>query len=186
MNHYDQARHLDTAEVAALLRKALKAKFPSCKFSVRTARYAGGSSVDVGWIDGPTWKEVKEITDGFNSQAFDPMIDLAYSTYQWLLPDGTMTLAYSPGTYDNGGSNPPIDIPKPHPKAELVSSYCHVNAQRALSPAHIKRALETALNYWGDLQPIEWQETQWGGRLYTADYRTQEKVMEIANNTRGI
>ena len=40
-------------DTAKLIRATLKAKFPGIKFSVRSSRYAGGSSIDVRWNDGP-------------------------------------------------------------------------------------------------------------------------------------
>lgn len=52
----------DVKQAAKDVRKVLKAKYPKTKFSVRAKRYAGGSSVDIEWTDGPTEKEVDEDT----------------------------------------------------------------------------------------------------------------------------
>lgn len=70
------ARHIDTAECAKLIRQALKAAFPLTKFSVRLSRYAGGSSIDVKWIDGPTRDEVSRVAGKYKGADFDGMIDL--------------------------------------------------------------------------------------------------------------
>jgi len=52
----------DAKESAQKVRKVLKAKYPKTKFSVCSKHFAGGSSVDVRWTDGPTEKEVEEAT----------------------------------------------------------------------------------------------------------------------------
>lgn len=67
---------VDAADVAKIVRKALKAAFPGVKFSVRTDKYAGGSSVDVDWQDGPTIKQVDALVQRFAGATFDGMIDL--------------------------------------------------------------------------------------------------------------
>ena len=52
----------DTTESAKEVRKVLKATYPGVKFSVRVKRFAGGSSVDIIWTDGPTGCEVADLT----------------------------------------------------------------------------------------------------------------------------
>ena len=69
-------RSISAADTAKLVRKALKALWPAVKFSVRTSTYSGGASIDVGWTDGPTPKEVEAITSRFEGASFDGMIDL--------------------------------------------------------------------------------------------------------------
>lgn len=58
------------------VRTELKAAFPGVKFSVRTSRFAGGDSLDVEWIDGPTTKQVDIIVNKYSAGSFDGMIDL--------------------------------------------------------------------------------------------------------------
>lgn len=70
------ARRLDTVEVAKEIRKVLKAEFPGQKFSVRSSRYSGGSSIDVNWTDGPTTKQVDAVVKRFQGADFNGMIDL--------------------------------------------------------------------------------------------------------------
>ena len=67
--------YLDVTEVAKLARKALKETFPGVKFSVRCSKYAGGSSMQIGWTDGPTDDQVKGVSGKFNGSYFDGMID---------------------------------------------------------------------------------------------------------------
>ena len=49
----EHATSLSCAEVAKLLRAALKETFPGVTFSIRSRTYAGGASIDVTWRDGP-------------------------------------------------------------------------------------------------------------------------------------
>lgn len=70
-----QARSLTVTETAKLLRRALKARFRDVKFSVRSDSYAGGASIDVKWIDGPTEREVEQITDLYQGASFDGQTD---------------------------------------------------------------------------------------------------------------
>ncbi len=72
---------VDVADTAKLIRTALREAFPTVKFSVRSSRYAGGSSIRVGWTDGPTEKQVGAITSRFQGASFDGMIDLKSSVY---------------------------------------------------------------------------------------------------------
>lgn len=72
-------RRIDTADVAKLIRQDLKAVFGSAvKFSVRTSRYSGGSSIDVSWTDGPTQRMVERIVKGYAGGGFDGMTDYKY------------------------------------------------------------------------------------------------------------
>lgn len=75
----ESARTIETPDVAKLIRKQLKAKFPDVTFSVRSRSYAGGSSIDISYTDGPTCAEVTEITRQYSSKRFDGMQDLSYS-----------------------------------------------------------------------------------------------------------
>jgi len=69
-------KSLSCAETAKLVRGALKAAFPGQKFSVRSSTYAGGASIRVSWIDGPTQPEVDAVVKQFEGATFDGMIDL--------------------------------------------------------------------------------------------------------------
>ena len=113
-----KARYIDAAEAARLVRKALKREFgKSVKFYVRTSKYSGGASINVRWMDGPTEAEVNAVVSAYKGGGFDGMIDLAYSKYSWLMPDGTAEMARSSGS----GYSGEYDYPKPHPDAELVN-----------------------------------------------------------------
>lgn len=63
-----------TADIAKNIRADLKKHFTGVKFSV-TKRYH--SSISVKWIDGPTSKQVEEITGKYQCGTFDGMTDCA-------------------------------------------------------------------------------------------------------------
>jgi Large polyvalent protein associated domain 29 len=82
----EHATSLSCAETAKLLRAALKEVFATTKFSVRSDNYAGGASIDVRWVDGPTSKDVQRICKQFDGADFDGMQDL--KTYKTQLVNG--------------------------------------------------------------------------------------------------
>lgn len=70
------SKYLDCCEVAKIVRKELKKAFPKQKFSVRSSKYSGGSSIDVGWLDDPSEKEVNGVIGHYHGATFDGSIDL--------------------------------------------------------------------------------------------------------------
>lgn len=60
-------------QTAARLRVALREQFPGVNFSVRSSRFAGGTSIYVGWTDGPTEKAVRVLSQGFRNSAPDAL-----------------------------------------------------------------------------------------------------------------
>jgi hypothetical protein len=114
-------RRVTCTETAKLVRFALRRAFPSVKFSIRSNRYSGGSSIDVRWSDGPTVACVKSVTMNYAGGGFDSSIDLAYSCESWLFPDGTARPAYCAGTVASRGSVEGYNYREPVPEdAELV------------------------------------------------------------------
>lgn len=67
--------YMDATETAKVARRELRKAFKGTKFSVRTDKYAGGSSVRVNWTDGPTTDEVNEIVGFMHGGSFDGMTD---------------------------------------------------------------------------------------------------------------
>ena len=101
-----EVTHIGVADTARLIRKALKENFPDTKFSVRSEKYSGGASINVtynGSGGGPIREDVESITSFFKSSGFDGMIDMAYSKYHYLLPDGTFINGNSTGTVGSLG-----------------------------------------------------------------------------------
>lgn len=68
-------RYIPVTETAKMIRTALKQAFPEVKFSVKTSKYAGGSSINVNWTDGPLTKQVEPIAQAFQGGYFDGMTD---------------------------------------------------------------------------------------------------------------
>lgn len=94
------ARYLDVTAVAKLVRKHLKVAFPAVKFSVKSDRYAGGSSIDIRYVDGPVPEAVRMAVAGFRGARFDGMIDLKYSAESWYCAEhGARTAATTGHSY---------------------------------------------------------------------------------------
>lgn len=70
-----ETKYQSCAETAKILRQALKEAFPGVKFSVRSHTYSMGASIRVRWANGPTRKQVQEITNVFEGATFDGMTD---------------------------------------------------------------------------------------------------------------
>lgn len=79
LEHFDPAAWLSCADTAKLVRAELKAAFPSIKFRVHSSTYAGGASIDVSWIDGPTTSAVERVAKYYEGATFDGSIDLKSS-----------------------------------------------------------------------------------------------------------
>jgi hypothetical protein len=65
------------ANGAANMRRLLADAFPGIKFAIKSDSYSMGSSIDVNWEDGPTSAQVKAISDQFQSEDFNGMIDMS-------------------------------------------------------------------------------------------------------------
>jgi hypothetical protein len=118
--------YVSLKDTAGLVRKALKVRFPATTFSVRGKSYSGGASITVGWTDGPSVGEVEAVTGRYAGGRFNSMIDMAYSAYHWLLPDGSVVHA---GNSSDGFGTATVDAATPPvPGATLVhfgSDYVH-------------------------------------------------------------
>lgn len=152
------AEYISAANTAKLIRRALKKAFPDQKFYVNTDSYAGGASIDVNWMDGPTDKEVAKVVKAYAGKNAD----------HWLMPDGTVEIARYWGDY--GQSFDHRDKP-PCPEARLVGFMAnHVFTKKAYSPEHVERlgqfvAAETGwdmptintINWWvnGKKKPLQ-------------------------------
>jgi len=84
------SEYVSVADTAKLVRQALKREFPGEKFSVRSNRYSGGASIDVGWTDGPQAGEVDKAVQPYSGAGFDSMQDMKTSHASWLYPDGSV------------------------------------------------------------------------------------------------
>lgn len=80
-----EKQYFSVTETAAIIRRELKTAFPGVKFSVKSKRYSGGSSIDVAWLLGPFSEDVKAIVGKFQGADFDGMTDcttLVNTTYE--------------------------------------------------------------------------------------------------------
>lgn len=117
METQEETIHLSCSETAKLVRNALKEKFPSQKFSVRSSTYSMGASIDVSWEDGVASDEVNKVIKQFEGAGFDGMIDYKYYVNHWLLPNGRVKLAKKESTTHSER----YELAKPHPDAKKVS-----------------------------------------------------------------
>jgi len=172
-DHRPEAVWIDTAEQAKLVRAALRRAFPGVRFRVRIHRYSGGSSVDVRWTDGPTWRAVKAVTDPYDGQRFDGMVDLGYSVRSWLSPDGSARLAHDPGSGGSRGSNPER-FGDPRPGDRLVHFSGMVSTQRELSPQARGRVLA-----WAErrMSPMDAEAFAW--RIFQRATFTPDGLMHV-------
>jgi hypothetical protein len=160
------ARYIPTAEVAKLIRTALKRAFPGVTFSVRSKVYSGGSSINVDWTDGPTAKQVEAIAKSYQGGRFDGMIDMAYSVDSYLMADGSAAVAHNPGTVGSMGLDPGFRQFKPAPDAERVHfSVSHVFCNRDYSQAMKQRALDSLRARYAlgeDCSDVAVETNRWG------------------------
>jgi hypothetical protein len=130
-------KRIDIVDVAKIVRGKLKERFPGQKFSVRSSRYSGGSSIDVSWVDGPTTKQINALIGHYKGASFDGMIDLK---------------SYHNSTDETG--------------AEVHYSNDYIFAQRELSKESKLYAWELACKNWNlDSALAYWEDSKWGGQL---------------------
>jgi len=65
-----------SANCSKAIKNELKAKYPETKFSVTSENFAGGNSVNVEWIEGPSTDDISEITGKYKYGNFNGMIDM--------------------------------------------------------------------------------------------------------------
>ena len=68
------------AATAKAIRTELKKEFPLVAFSVRARSFSGGTSVDVEWINGPTYDTVNKIIGKYQYGHFNGMEDIYENT----------------------------------------------------------------------------------------------------------
>lgn len=137
---------LDAKLVAKLIRLRLAREFPGVKFSVRSDH----NCVDIRWTNGPRGKVVSTITDEYRFGGFDGMIDLAYDSSNWLLPDGSMQHASTRGTTGSMGVVAASHTDAPHPRAIVVEGGPrYVFAHHEITDDVWERAARIALERFG-------------------------------------
>jgi len=96
MSYTTNLPYLWPKQTAVVIRGILKRAFPGVKFSVKTNRGAGVSSVDVRWTDGPLARDVDALVNVFVAGTFNGMVDMyEYDRDHIITVDG---VRYQPGT----------------------------------------------------------------------------------------
>jgi hypothetical protein len=134
-------------------------------------------------MDGPSQRAVEQRIDILAGSGFDGSIDLKYSKYHWLLPDGSVQVARFEGTEGSGGDHPRVEYAKPHPEAKLVQFADHISCQRVVSEAFLERAVAQLQKRFGGLAPVVYLHAyeSMGAYLQTQDYSLLERYnREIA------
>ena len=97
------SEYVSVAETAKLVRQAVKQAFPDVKFSVRSTSYSGGSSVRVGWTDGPQTAEVDKVVqpcaEGYSSRYVFTEREFS-DKYRKELESAVLFLAVASGPFD--------------------------------------------------------------------------------------
>ena len=168
--------YISTTDTAKLIRVVLKEKFPRTKFSVVSNKYAGGSSIDVRWMDGPTTKLVEGYVNAFAGAGFDGMIDMKYHSDSWLYPNGMSTFMSTSGTEGSRGVVAAADYAPAADGAIPVSfSADYVFCRREPSAEALRRTLTAHAAKRGDqlaeairAGKVQVVEDKWGARIENA------------------
>ena len=138
--------NIGSKDIAKIIRVRLRAEFPGVKFTVRSDY----SSLRISWTDGPRTPAVDEIVQQYSFGGFDGMIDMTYSSRNWLLPDGSMEPAASTGTEGNKGTVPGFATDCPQPGAVLCNSGLkYVFTSRDQSDEERAKDREAVCKYYG-------------------------------------
>src|SRR6056297_2997567 len=143
--------YVNTTDTAKLIRALLRRKFPNTKFSVRSSKYSGGSSIRVAWTDGPTDKLVDAYVQPFAGGGFDGIIDMKFYSDSWLYPDGSASFMATGGTEGSMGAVPAATAEPAADGAIPVSfSADFVFTNRSYSDAARDRVLKSYASKWDD------------------------------------
>lgn len=168
---------ISTTDTAKLIRVVLGRKFPGVKFSVKSSKYAGGSSIRVHWIDGPTAKLVEAYVKTFAGADFDGMIDLKFYSGAWLYPNGDAAFRETGGTAGSGGYHPAAQAgPDFNGAIPVYFSADYVFCERSHSAAALGNVLKAYAAKWADelaaainAGKVEIVESEFGAWLKGAD-----------------
>ncbi len=142
----DGIADISAKECAKLIREQLRKHLDGVRFSVRSDY----NSIDVSWTDGPVRRVVEAIIKPYGFGGFDGSIDLAYSSSNWLHPDGTMTHAASGGTAGSMGYVKASATDCPTAGAIWVrGGPRYVFAHRTMSDEHLAALVRGASVYYG-------------------------------------
>lgn len=75
-------------EVAKILRKKLKERWPDIKFSVRKYHHPYGSHISVKYSGNLPRQDVKNFVRNYEALSYDPVDDKSFVLLHWLCPNG--------------------------------------------------------------------------------------------------
>jgi hypothetical protein len=148
--------YLSCADTAKLIRAALKESFPGVKFSVRSSVYAGGASININYVDGPTSDQVNAVAGMFEGSYFDGMQDYKGLNY---------------GSLDGQ-------------EVRFGADFVFVN--RKFGVEVFTAAVQDACNYYGYAMPVISQGEYSGAYIdcvsidYEQNRRIMQKVSEVS------
>ena len=157
---------IENKTVAKIIRVKLREAFPGAKFTVRCSK---GDAVNISWDNGPSGEAVDAIVGGYSFGGFDGMIDMAYSSKNWLLPNGDISHAACEGTAGSMGvvSDSATDCPEP---GAIVVKYgpkyvfTHRNVTQEVMMAAVMRTLIKHGQQWDHSSSL------WRQRLNNGEY----------------
>lgn len=158
--------YIAAKEIAVLIRYRLKEVFPGVKFSVRSEAHR---SVWIGWENGPSKDAVDSVVSCYEFGGFDGMIDMQYSSSNWLLEDGSMVPAKCRGTQGSMGYVEACENNAPeNAVAEVQGGFFNVSLSRDVSDDVLERKYRLACQYFG----WDWQEgvKPWNQLTPTGNY----------------
>jgi hypothetical protein len=170
--------YIGSTDTAKMIRAQLKAKFPNTKFSVRTDKYSGGSSIRIRWTDGPTQDLVDAVVKSFAGSGFDGMTDYKYSVGAWLMPDGTASTRKIEAHYGTDG-----EVIEAAIDGAIPVSFCadFVFTDRDYSTEALKRTAQAYARKWADplaeaikRDALQIEDSYFGARFVNADSYTSE------------
>lgn len=146
-------RWIGSADTAKLIRLALRDAFPGVKFSVRCA--PGGSSIRVGWTDGPFTRDVDAVVKPYAGGRFDPMIDLAYNADHYLCSTHGVTFRHAYGHGAGYDTEPVQPCCGDAEQVQFLNNY--VFTERTVSPERrAELEAQVAANFGEPFHPNSW------------------------------
>jgi len=160
----------ESAQAAKEIKAILKAKYPTTKFSVKSENFAGGNSVDVKWIFGPTYNEVENIVKRRQYGYFDSMDDMYIHTSHALdvLPNGEVK-EVACAKYVQCSRQTAHTLTDYKYRADVLNIFAKIGKDHG----------------WQIQANGDWQPEQWGGVDQTASnvyYRFTQKIAFRSDN----
>ena len=172
--------YVSSTAAAKMMRATLKKAFPGVKFTVRK----DGSSINVGWTDGPTDAMVSAVTAAFEGEGFDGMIDMRYSKISYLLKDGTVVEGRSAGTTGSMGVREGYTNEMPEGAEEIRFLTSFVFTNRKFSDRLIAGALTSYRAKWGNEAADRVKvraDDGYGASFSCPDFQEERILREILN-----